>query len=78
MIGNGKLLSVTHSGTTNLNTFARPLRLSNVLCVSKIKKSLIFVYQLFNQKNIFVKFSPFSFFVKDCRMGASLVAGEPR
>ncbi|KAH0780739.1 hypothetical protein KY290_000337 [Solanum tuberosum] len=78
MIGDGKSLSVTHSGSTTLNTFARPLHLSNVLCVPQIKKNLISVYQLCNQNNVSVKFSPSSFVVKDCRTGALLVAGEPR
>ncbi|MDV3181262.1 MAG: hypothetical protein Q8830_03595 [Candidatus Phytoplasma australasiaticum] len=78
MIGDGKSLSVTHSGTITLNTFAHSLRLSNVLCVPKIKKNLISIYQLCNQNNVSVKFSSSSFVVKDCRTGAPMVAGEPR
>ena len=38
MIGDGKELKVTHTGSSSLLLSSRPLNLFNVLCVPKMKK----------------------------------------
>ena len=78
MLGDGKNLAVTHSGSTSLPYHFRPLYLNNVLCVPIMQKNLVFVYQLCLANYLTVEFSPFSFAVKDYYTGELLVAGKPK
>lgn len=78
MIGNGKNLKVTHSGSFCLPTITRPFHISNVLCVPKMKKNLLSVYQLCKSNNVSVEFSHVSDVVKDYLTEEHLVRGKPK
>ena len=78
MLGDGKNLCITHFGSTKLSSPSRNSNLSNVLCVPSMKKNLISVYHLCAFNNVSVKFSPFSYVVKDCQTGLALVSGKPK
>lgn len=69
MLGVGKNHKITHIGSTLLPTPSTPLKLSNILCVPRMKKNLIFVYRLCNDNTVLVEFSPDFFVVKDYYMG---------
>ncbi|KAH0771220.1 hypothetical protein KY290_015201 [Solanum tuberosum] len=77
MLGDGKEHKITHTGSASLPSSSRPLTLSNVLCVPKMKKNLISVHQLCNDNSVSVTFSPYSFVVNDFCTGAPLLAGKP-
>ena len=78
MLGDGKNLAVTHSSSTSLPSHYRLLYLNNVLCVPRMKKNLVSIYQLCLANNVTIEFSPFSFVVKDYYTEEPLVVGKPK
>lgn len=78
MYGDGKKLCVTHFGSTKIYSPSRDLNHSNVLCVPSKKKNLISIYQLCASNNVSIKFSSFSYVVKDYGTGVPLVRGKTR
>jgi hypothetical protein len=64
-VGNGKGLSVAHTGTTTLSTPHSSFLLKNVLHVPKITKNLIYVQKFTCDTNTFMEFHPSYFLVKD-------------
>jgi hypothetical protein len=76
ILGDGKALPISHTGTTNIHTPLRPLSLTNVLCVPQIRNNLISVAQLCKTNRVSVEFFPSHFFVKDLRTGERLMRGE--
>ncbi|KAH0669776.1 hypothetical protein KY285_023930 [Solanum tuberosum] len=78
MLGDGNEHKITHTRSAFLPSSSRPLTLSNVLCVPKMKKNLVSVYQRCNDNYVSVTFSPNSFVVKDLCTGAPLLVGKPK
>ncbi|KAG7589765.1 GAG-pre-integrase domain [Arabidopsis suecica] len=76
LIGDGRALPITHTGSSHLSTHSRPLSLTNVLCVPTMKKNLISVNKLCKTNNVMVQMCPFDFQVKDLRTGATLLTGR--
>jgi hypothetical protein len=64
-VGNGKGLSVAHTGTTKLSTPHSSFLLKNVLHVPKITKNLISVQKFTRDTDTFMEFHPSYFLVKD-------------
>ena len=64
-VGNGKGLSIAHTGTTSLSTPHSSFLLKNVLHVPKITKNLISVQKFTHNTDTFMEFHPSYFLVKD-------------
>lgn len=62
MIGNGNTLSITHTGISHLQYPTCSFLLSNVLCVTRMKKKLLFFSQLCYANHVSIEFLPSSFF----------------
>ncbi|KAC9592594.1 hypothetical protein E3N88_45594 [Mikania micrantha] len=75
VLGNGIALPISHIGQASIPTSSRPLTLSNVLLVPRLRNHLISVAKLCKTNNVSVEFFPFHFFVKDLRTGARLMRG---
>ena len=75
MIGDGKSLRITHTGSAALPSSSSALLLSDVLCVPLMKQNLILVSKLCSSNNVSIEFLPFSFVVKDLLTGAHLAEG---
>lgn len=58
IIGDGNGLSITHTGLKTLPSSTHSLTLSNMLCVSEIKKNLISAYKLCNTNQVSIQFYP--------------------
>ncbi|KAG6765992.1 hypothetical protein POTOM_030056 [Populus tomentosa] len=71
LIGDGTGLSITHSGSTQIN----PFTISNVLCVPSIQKNLVSVSQFCKQHLTSIEFFSSHFSVKDLRTGQILLQG---
>ena len=78
MIGDDSGLQITHSGSTTLSTPFKTFQLHNVLCVPSMKKNLISIYQFCNHNHVCIEFLPSTFHVKDLRIGAILLKGQPK
>ncbi|KAD3338056.1 hypothetical protein E3N88_33577 [Mikania micrantha] len=75
VLGNGKTLSISHTGRTSIPTSTRTLSLNDVLLVPHLRNHLVSVAKLCKTNNVSVEFFPFHFFVKDLRTGARLMRG---
>lgn len=75
VVGNGNSISISHIGSTTVDSNTQSFTLDNVLCAPQIQKNLIFVSQFCKQNNTFIEFFPYSFVVKDLNMGTSLAKG---
>ncbi|KAJ3705686.1 hypothetical protein LUZ61_009391 [Rhynchospora tenuis] len=64
-MGNGKGLTISHSGVAYITTSDTQLVLNNVLCVPQLTKNLLSISQLLKDNNITVEFTPNCCFVKD-------------
>lgn len=62
VVGNGNLLPVVSTGSTDI---ASSLRLNNVLVALNLIKNLIHVCQFTSDNNCFVEFDPFGCSMKD-------------
>ncbi|KAG7552793.1 Integrase catalytic core [Arabidopsis thaliana x Arabidopsis arenosa] len=76
LIGDGRALPITHTGSSHLSTSSRPLSLTNILCVPTIRKNLISANKLCKTNNVMVQLCPFDFQVKDLRTGETLLTGR--
>ncbi|KAL4565975.1 hypothetical protein LXL04_030083 [Taraxacum kok-saghyz] len=76
ILGDGKPLSISHTGNAHLHTHSRSLSLPDVLYVPKLRNNLISVAKLCKTNHVSVEFFPSHFFVKDLRTGARLMRGE--
>lgn len=73
MIGDCTSLSITHTGSTFLNSPSHPFHSSNVLCVPNMKRNLISVSKFYQNNNFCRYFTFFLFFMKDHRTSVILV-----
>ncbi|KAJ3699566.1 hypothetical protein LUZ61_003271 [Rhynchospora tenuis] len=64
-MGNGKGLTISHTGVAYITTSDTQLVLNNVLCVPQLTKNLLSISQLLKDNNITVEFTPNCYFVKD-------------
>ena len=76
IIGDGKRIPITHSGSSTLSSLTITFTLDDVLCAPNIKRNLISVSQFCKQNNTSIEFFPNFFLVKDLSTGASLVQGQ--
>jgi hypothetical protein len=75
VIGDGSGLPVSHIGSLSLNSSNRVFHLYDTLCVPTIHKNLIFVHHFTKHNNVYIKFHPTYFLVKDRITGAILLKG---
>ncbi|KAK9170609.1 hypothetical protein Syun_002749 [Stephania yunnanensis] len=75
-LGNGKGLSISHTGHTQIHTPYKPITLSNVLCAPDLQNNLISIAKLCKTNQVSVEFFSSHFLVKDLRAGAPLMRGE--
>ncbi|GKA87122.1 hypothetical protein Tco_0808833 [Tanacetum coccineum] len=61
VVGNGKRLSITHTGHSTLPTSSRPLNLDNILFVPQLRNNLVSVAELCKTNKVSVEFFPFHF-----------------
>ena len=78
IIGDGSGLSITHTGSSSLQTNHNTFQLNNVLCVPAMKKNLISISQFCTSNNVSIEFLPTSFLVKDIHTGATLLKGQTK
>ena len=78
IIGDSKGISITHTGSTMLNSPTIIFTLDDVLCAPHIKLNLISFSQFCKQNNTSIEFFPNSFLIKDLSTGASLVQGQSK
>ncbi|KAK0572541.1 hypothetical protein LWI29_033229 [Acer saccharum] len=76
MVGDGKTIPITHTGSTSLSTPTNTFHLKHVLCSPHISQNLVSVSQFCSHNNTSVEFFPDYFLVKDLTTGASLVRGR--
>lgn len=76
LIGDGRGLPISHTGSVSLPTNLKPLSLTNVFLVPHIHKNLLSVYKLRNHNRVSVEFFPSHFQVKDLTSGARLLQGR--
>ncbi|KAF7143710.1 hypothetical protein RHSIM_Rhsim05G0062600 [Rhododendron simsii] len=74
-VGNGKGLSISNVGTSFLSSPHSTFKLSNVLHVPALTKSLLSVHQFCKDNSVFFEFHPSSFFVKDQVTQKTLLSG---
>jgi hypothetical protein len=75
-VGNGVGLQILHTGSGLIKTDTRPLALNNILHVPKISKHLLSVHKLSRDNNVFFKFHPWYFLVKDRQTRHLLLEGK--
>jgi hypothetical protein len=75
-VGNGTCLQILHTGSCSINTDTHPLSLNNVLYVPNISKHLLSVHKLSRDNNIFFKFHPWYYFIKDRATRKLLLEGK--
>ena len=78
MIGDGSGLSITHTGSSSLQTTHNTFQLNNVLYVPAMKKNLISISQFCTSNNVSIEFLPTAFLVKDIHTGATLLQGQTK
>lgn len=66
MLGNGKILPITPSGSSMITFGCSPLKLNNLLYVLCLVKNLIFVHQLYTDNHIIVYFILHTFMLRTC------------
>lgn len=76
VVANGEGLSITHSGSAQLNNFSSPLLLNNVLYVPEFSQNLISISQLCRTNSVSIEFFPWYFQVKDLCTGTILLQGK--
>lgn len=76
MIGDGKDLHITHTGSTSMSSSSANFHHSNVLCVLSMHQNLLYVSKLCQSNDVLVEFSHNSFSVKDRKTGATLLTNK--
>ena len=74
-MGDGKPISIAHTGFTKLNVASNSLMLRNVLHAPSISRNIISISQFCKDNNVVVQFSSNSFCVKDILSGKILLRG---
>jgi hypothetical protein len=64
-VGNGSNLQILYIGQSSINTAARPLALCNILHVPAISKHLLSIHKFSHDNNVFFKFHPWHFSIKN-------------
>jgi len=78
-IENGQGLPISHTGLSSLSTPTCVFKLSQLLHVPQIQKTLISINKFTHDKQVFVEFHPFFFFcVKDLYTGTLLLKGPSK
>jgi hypothetical protein len=75
-VGNGAGLRIMHTSHSSINIATRPLALRNILLVPTISKHLLSVHKFSHDNDIFFKYHPWSFFVKDHQSKKVLLGGQ--
>jgi hypothetical protein len=75
-VSNGAGLKIMHVGSYSINTDTWHLALNNVLHVPKISKHLLSVHKLSHDNNVFFKFQPWYFLIKDRATRNLLLEGK--
>ena len=75
IVGDGKSISIAHTGFTKLNVASKSLSLQNVLHVPSISHNIISISQFCKDNNGVVQFSCTYFCVKDILSGKILLRG---
>lgn len=75
VVANGSGLAIHHTGSSSLSSASRTLRLSNILHVPSLSKSLLSASLFIRDNNVFFEFHPFFFVVKDLRSGMEVLCG---
>ncbi|XAR54355.1 hypothetical protein NMG60_11029439 [Bertholletia excelsa] len=75
-IANGNGLAISHLSSITLSTAPTPLKLSTMLYVPSVTDNLIFVFQLYNHKNVFIEFLPLHFEIKSLSTRETLLRGS--
>jgi len=78
IISNGSQLPICHVGQVSLPTFAKPLKLHNVLHDHALKYNLLSGPKLCRDNNCEVNFDSCSFYIKDKKIGTTLLRGSSR
>lgn len=76
MIGDGKDLRITHTGSTSMSSSTTHFHLSNVLCVPSMHRNFLYVSKFCQSNDVSVEFSHNSFSVKDRKTGAVLLSNK--
>ena len=76
VVGDGKTIPITHTGSTSLTSPTKSFSLNHVLCSPQITQNLVSVSQFCSHNNASVEFFPNFFLVKDLTTGAYLVRGQ--
>jgi len=77
-VGDGKGLSISHIGHIKIYNPHRSFTLSNVLHVPAITKPLLSVQKFCLVNNVYFKFHPFLFYVKDLNTNEVLLLGQSK
>ena len=75
-VGNGVGLHILHTGHSSINTVARSLALRNILHMPEISKHLLSVHKFSGDNDIFFKYHPWHFYIKDRQSRKSLLDGR--
>lgn len=75
VLGDGKSLRISHTGSVSIPLNSRSLVLSEVLCVPNLHKNLVSVSKLCRTNSVSVEFFDTYFVVKDRQSGTPLVRG---
>jgi histone deacetylase 1/2 len=77
-VGDGKGLSISHIGHTEIYNPHLSFILSNVLHVPTITKPLLSVQKFCLDNNVYFEFHPFLFYVKDLNTNEVLLSGQSK
>jgi len=77
-IGNGQGLPISHTGLSSLSTPTCVFKLSQLLHVPQIQKTLISINKFTRDKQVFIEFHPLFFCVKDLYTGTLLLKGPSK
>lgn len=76
LLGNGRKLPISHTGSTHIHTPTKSLNFHDILCVPNLKRNLISIAKPCKASNVSIDFFSSYFFVKDHRTGPCLMRVE--
>lgn len=76
LVGNGKGFLIKHVGSSNLNIISRSCKLTNILHVPALHKSLMYVQKFSTDNDTYFEFHPNHFVAKDRTTGDPLLSGR--
>ena len=77
-IGNGQGLHIHHIGSSILCSSNKNFFLKNILHVPHISQNLLSLYQFTKDNNVFFKFHPSFFCIKDLFSGVTFLSGKSK